>query len=269
MPITITPINTGFCTSNPKTYHYHHSVHKFYPNVSDEDKALPVYAFLLDTGNELILVDTGMADTDRANKYHHPGSLQKDDEAIHKALAKRGYSCGDITKIVFTHLHWDHTFYMDKFERAAFYVQEDEYRFAMDSIPPYYKSYESVKLGIHPPFEGLEDRFVLLSGEAEIVPGVRVFRTPGHSVGHQSVEVDTQDGTYILAGDAIFLLDNLREVPELGYEVTPPARFVDFVSWWNSAVEIKRRASSLDMVLGTHVPEQVERFEKTPVLGIG
>ncbi|MCD7907777.1 MAG: hypothetical protein LUH04_08885 [Clostridium sp.] len=82
MGITITPLNSGFCTSNPKTYHYHPSTHKYYTGVSDEDRQLPVFCYLLNTGDELILVDTGMADTDRANRYHHPGSLQLPDQAM-------------------------------------------------------------------------------------------------------------------------------------------------------------------------------------------
>lgn len=268
MSITITPINTGMCTSNPKTYHYHHSVHKYYPEITNEDKALPVFTFLLNTGRELILVDTGMAWTERANQYHHPNSWQEEDQAIHIALERRGYCCDDISKIIFTHMHWDHTFYMGKFKNAVYFAQKKEYEFAVNPIPVYYKSYEYSGLGIEPPFAGLGHRFVLLDGEAEIVPGVRVFPTPGHSVGHQAVEVDTKDGTYIIAGDAAFLMDNFKEVPQLGYAVTPPSRFVDIASWWNSAVEIKRRASSPDMILLTHEPAMLERVAKTPVLGL-
>ena len=86
MSITITPLNSGMCTSNPKTYHYHPSTHKYYANVSNEDKALPVFCYLLNTGDELILIDTGMSDTDRANTYHHPGSVQLPDEAMPRAV---------------------------------------------------------------------------------------------------------------------------------------------------------------------------------------
>ena len=48
-------------------------------------------------------------------------------------------------------------------------------------------------------FEGAA--YVELDGEAEIVPGVRVLPTPGHSPGHQSVLVDTDEGLVILGGD--------------------------------------------------------------------
>jgi N-acyl homoserine lactone hydrolase len=45
-------------------------------------------------------------------------------------------------------------------------------------------------------------RYELLDGEREIVPGVRVITTPGHTPGHQSVEVDTSAGPALLTGDA-------------------------------------------------------------------
>lgn len=266
MSITITPINTGMVASSPKDYHYHPSIHKFYPNITDENRQLPVYAFLLDTGDERILVDTGMSSSSRADKYHHPGSVQLPGQAIHEAVEKLGYNCDDINKIIFTHLHWDHCFYMKAFKKALYYVQRAEYNFAVDPIPLYYKSYEAKELGIESPFAGCV--FELLDGETEIVPGVRVYPTPGHSVGHQAVEVDTRDSTYHLVGDAIFLLDNLKSVDEMHYDITPTARFADIVSWWESVREIKRRADGPEMILPTHEPELLERFEKTPVLGL-
>ncbi|MEA4911530.1 MAG: N-acyl homoserine lactonase family protein [Oscillospiraceae bacterium] len=266
MSTTIIPINTGFCTSNPKTYHYHPSTHKYYKNVSNEDKQLPVFIYLVKTDDELILVDTGMAWTERANEYHHPGSEQKPDQASPRALEKLGFNCDDVTKVIFTHLHWDHTFYMKEFKNAKYYAQRKEYEFALNPIPLYYKSYEYKDLGITPPFDGCE--FELIDGEAEIIPGIRVYPTPGHSVGHQSVEVDTDKGTYHMIGDAIFLLDNLKPIPEIHYDVTPTARFVDIVEWWNSVREIKRRCPDVEFLLPTHEPSLVERFEKTPVLGL-
>ena len=51
-------------------------------------------------------------------------------------------------------------------------------------------------------FEGAT--YVELDGEAEIVPGVRVLPTPGHTPGHQSVLVDTDDGLVVVAGDVAY-----------------------------------------------------------------
>lgn len=263
---TIRPINTGFIPTSPITYHYHHTTHKYYPNVTADKTFLPDFVFLLDTGNDLVLVDTGMAWTERADTYHHPGSYQPEGMAVHEQLETLGIKCDDISHIIFTHLHWDHTFYMDKFKNAKFYSQRTEYEFAMDPIPLYYKSYEHPALGVTRPFEGLP--FELLDGDEEVMKGIRVLLTPGHSPGHQAVEVDTKDGTYILAGDAIFLLDNLKPIPEIHYDITPTSRFADIISWWKSVEKMKERVTDEKLILPSHEPTFVEWFKETPVLGL-
>jgi N-acyl homoserine lactone hydrolase len=48
-------------------------------------------------------------------------------------------------------------------------------------------------------FEGAT--YVELEGEHEVLPGIRVVPTPGHSPGHQSVLVETDDGLAVVAGD--------------------------------------------------------------------
>ena len=113
-----------------------------------------------------------------------------------------------------------------------------------------YKSYEAPELGIVRPFEGIEMK--LVEGETEIMPGVRVFETPGHSVGHQSVEIDTAEGSYICCGDAIFIMDNVKPIEKLHYDITPPNRFSDIVATWKSIRIIKERAESLDKILTCH-----------------
>ena len=154
----------------------------------------------------------------------------------------------------------------DTYTIGVLYAQRKEYEFAMNPIPLYYKSYEYKDLGIEAPFIGV--KFELIDGEAEIVPGVRVYPTPGHSPGHQAVEVDTKDGTYHCVGDAIFLLDNLKPVPQIHYDLTPTARFANIVEWWESVREIKRRCPDVKMVLPAHEPTLIERFKETPVLGL-
>jgi N-acyl homoserine lactone hydrolase len=45
-------------------------------------------------------------------------------------------------------------------------------------------------------------RYEVLDGEAEILPGVVIVATPGHTAGHQSVVVTRRDGTVIVAGQS-------------------------------------------------------------------
>ncbi len=266
MSITIRPINTGYVTTYPKQYLYHHSTVPYLKNVSDDKVLMPCYCYLVEGGSGPLLVDTGMADTERANNYHHSGSFQPEGMSIIEQLAKIGYKPEDIETVVFTHMHWDHIYYMDKFVNAKFFANETEYKFALDPIPLYYKSYEHPSLGIVRPFENVTVNTV--KGETEIVPGVRVFETPGHSPGHQCVEIDTKDGSYICAGDAIFILDNLREIPEIHYDVTPPGRYADVISTWKSIEKIKARVKRPDLLLPCHDASMEERSKNTPVLGL-
>ncbi|NLG83480.1 MAG: N-acyl homoserine lactonase family protein [Firmicutes bacterium] len=256
--LVIRPIVTGYVPTSKKNYHYHHSTHPD-KQVDDGKLLLPCISYLIEGGKELVLVDTGMAYTERADKYHHPGSFQPEGFAIHERLAKLGLKCEDIRYVIFTHMHWDHIFYMEKFVNAKFIAHRKEYEFALNPIPLYYKSYEHPILGIRRPFEGL--KVDVVDGEEEIIPGVRVFPSPGHSPGHQSVEVETSTGNYICCGDSIFIYDNLDPIPEIHYNLTPPARFADIVECWRSIEELKARAKSREFILPSHEPE-IERLLK-------
>lgn len=268
MSLTIRPLNTGWVVTSPKSYLYHPSVHKYYPAIPDHQIELPDYCFLVEGGEKLLLVDTGMAWTQRADDLHHPGSYQPEGMAIHEQLAAVGVSAEDVEIIALTHLHWDHAYYLEKFTNATIYVHADELAFAEDPIGMYYKSYESEKMGhgVTPHFKMAE--LTAITGEVELMPGVRTMPTPGHSPGHMSIEIDTADGNYLCCGDSIFCEDNLNPVPELHYEITPPARFVDAVQTWHSIVAQRERVKDDSFILGAHFASLVDRFAETPVLGV-
>lgn len=263
--LTIRPINTGYVTTIPKQYLYHHSVIKYYPDVPDERIEMPCFTFLIEGGEKLVLVDTGMAWSERASKYHHPGSRQPEGMAIYEQLRKIGYEPEDIDIVIFTHLHWDHCYYAGMFKNARFYVHEAEYQIAHDPIPLYYKSYEHPCLGIKNQFDELD--FIRVTGETEITEGIRVFETPGHSPGHMSVEVDTAKGKYICAGDSVFIPDNMKPVPEMHYDITPPGRFYNIIETWKSIEKQVQRAQGPEFVLCCHDAGLEQRIKQTPVLG--
>ena len=263
---TIRPINTGFIPTFPKQYHFHHSVVKYYPNLSDSKEDSPCFAFLLESDGHYMLVDTGMSSTERADKYHHPGSRQESGQAIHEQLQKLGIDAKQIECIFLTHMHWDHVYNIEKFTNARIFAGKKEYEFALNPIPLYYKSYEAPFLGIKAPFDGL--KIELVDGETEVIPGIRMFDSPGHSPGHMSVEVDTEDGKYILGGDSAFRLENFTPIPEIGYTITPPARFADIVDCWKSIEGQKNRCESLDKILLTHEWSLFKRCEETPIFGL-
>lgn len=271
---TIRPFNTGLCTgvkgdkNDPDNfYNYHFSLFKYLEGRtlhSSLDEG--VLAFLVEGEGRKILVDTGMCGSERASKYHHGGSVQGPGMAIHEQLQAIGIAPEAIDTVIFTHLHWDHTGHAEQFTNARFFANAKEYAFAMNPLPMYYKSYEASQLGIENPIKQLN--IETFTGEQELLPGIVVFDTPGHSPGHVAVEVDTEDGKYIIAGDAAFGLYTFEPFPELHYDITPPGRYCDLTDFWQSIRVLKSRARDLDHILLCHEPSMLKRIRETPVIGL-
>ncbi len=106
------------------------------------------------------------------------------------AVSALGFRLEEVTHVVNCHLHFDHCGGNPLLADRTFYVQRVELETARST-----ESYTLPQL-VDPP--GLE--YEVLDGEAEILEGVIVVPTPGHSDGHQSVVVTTDDGTVVVAG---------------------------------------------------------------------
>ena len=153
-------------------------------HVSDvlvEGEPWPGYLHAIEHLDGRILVDTGMIDsTPELDEDWHP--------TIYPERIPR-----EVALVVNTHLHFDHCGGNRLFPGIPIHVQRRELEAARE---PDYTIPEWVE------FEGAT--YVELDGEAEIVPGVRVLPTPGHTPGHQSVLVDTDDGLVVVAGDVAY-----------------------------------------------------------------
>lgn len=237
--IKIYPINTGWIVGDLGTY-------LFWKGEAGKKIWMPVYCFYIDTGDHKIMVDTGLCDEERATRYHHKCEKRGCLEAP-EALQKMGVDPDEIDIVIFTHLHWDHVQNMKKFRNARYICTAEEIRWAYNPLPLYYRSYEAPILGIEPAYYGCS--FEVVDGEAEIVPGVSVFPTPGHSPGHQSVVVRTQGKDIVLAGDAIFNMRNMEPNVEENWRYWVPARFVSSIDGWRSIEELDKRA---DYILAFH-----------------
>lgn len=210
-----------------------------------EEVEIPATAWYVTDGQNKIMVDTGMCHTELAD-WHHKGSWQNPGEAAHDQLKAIDVAPEDIQVVILTHLHWDHVHNLDRFSNARVVASRAEYEFALNPIPPYYKSYEHEELGLMAPYKDV--RMELLDDEQEVVPGITAFPTPGHSPGHQSVSVDTEKGVHVIAGDAVFSYDNLKPADN-HHPFTIMGRFADIVGAWRALEEITRRA---DVVLPGH-----------------
>ena len=168
---------------------------------------IPSISWLIKTPHEKILVDTGMPETETADSKHYPGSFQLPGERIDQALLIHGVKPEEITKVILTHLHWDHCQNGHYFPQAKFYVQKKELEFARNPEGNYFRSYDHPLLGLTPAFENYH--LTIIDGDLAICKEVSVILLPGHSPGSQIVMVDASQ-RYIIAGDAVLCYENLQ-----------------------------------------------------------
>ena len=113
-------------------------------------------------------------------------------------LEERGLSPADIDVQVLSHAHWDHVQNVDLFDNAPLLVHPDERRYARK---PHKNDWAT------PKWTGaildMMEQVTEVSEGYEIMPGCRVIDLPGHSPGSIGLEVDTDDGTCLVVGDAI------------------------------------------------------------------
>jgi glyoxylase-like metal-dependent hydrolase (beta-lactamase superfamily II) len=115
------------------------------------------------------------------------------------ALAKRGLRPQDIDNIVLSHSHWDHSQNLDAFAEATIYMHPDERRYSDAPHPNDWATpaWTGAMLSIE------DHRIVAVEEGSVLEPGVGIMLTPGHSPGHISVTVETDQGLAIITGDAL------------------------------------------------------------------
>ena len=160
---------------------------------------IPVHGFVIKHPRAgAILVDTGVGWGDER--------LIQEWRVVNRqaaeALAEHDLSPADVRIVINSHLHFDHCGQNAVFKHAPFYVQRSELSRAR-------REKQTSEW-----FDFAGARFELLDGDVEIAEGVRVVATPGHTIGHQSVVVDTGDGTAVMIGDAAYTADIYNDVEE-------------------------------------------------------
>jgi glyoxylase-like metal-dependent hydrolase (beta-lactamase superfamily II) len=112
---------------------------------------------------------------------------------IEDALGAHGISLADVTAAANCHLHFDHSGQNVRLKGIPIFVQRREWKL-MEDDPDH-----TVREWVDAP--GLT--YEVLDGETEIAPGIRIVATPGHTAGHQSAVLETDEGVIVLAGQAL------------------------------------------------------------------
>jgi N-acyl homoserine lactone hydrolase len=205
----------------------------------DAFNRMPVHGFVIKHPRAgAILVDTGVG---------WPTELVKEWKVVNRhaadALAEHDLSPADVRIVINSHLHFDHCGQNAVFKHAPFYIQRAELDRARR---------EEAETSEWFDFAGA--RFELVDGDAQIADGVRVVATPGHTIGHQSVFVDTAVGGAVMIGDAAYTADIYREADE-----------ADLSSWAGQYRDREAWSGSLRRLRGMH-PHAVHFCHDTRVV---
>lgn len=204
-----------------------------------------------------IIVDTSWRSTEEAAKVHVGFRIERTPkQEIKTALSRVGLTPEDIDVVILTHLHWDHSQNTALFKNASVVVQREEMRYAIAPLPNHrIICYEPIAMK---PYWLETPRFEIVTGDRQIVPGVSVIATPGHSPGYQCVVVDTEQGKIVIAGCMIPTFQNWGS-SALGTHI-PGGLFVNLQDYWNSLEKIE---SITNTVLPGHDPSVFKKERYT------
>ncbi|WP_319005715.1 MBL fold metallo-hydrolase [Pararhizobium sp. BT-229] len=166
----------------------------------DADSApMPANIPVIRTGKDIIVVDVGSGT-----------NFQKTAGTFGVNFGMTGIDPKDVTKVVFTHAHPDHTGGTLteagelRFPNAEYFVSEKEWAFWTDpdfetKMP---KVLHGFARGAQRDLFAVKDRVKLVKDGDDIVTGMRVLDTQGHTPGHISLELAGSDGMIISADAA-------------------------------------------------------------------
>jgi glyoxylase-like metal-dependent hydrolase (beta-lactamase superfamily II) len=204
----------------------------------DERNRIPLAmrCLLIEHSEGLILVDTALGNKEDPKFLDIYGVENQGLEGatqLEDALASAGFLPKDVTWVINTHLHFDHAggnTTMDPelendprrhvrpaFPNATYVVQRGELEFARHTNERTRASY------LPHNFEPIAaaNRWRLLDGDAEVVPGVAVRVTPGHVPYHQVIMVRDAGETVVFVGDLFPTTSHLPLPWIMGYDLEP------------------------------------------------
>jgi len=173
-------------------------------NLPRNSKIIGIDPILVYDSEYRILLDTGLGwGLDHGSDYKNVSNVKTNLDIF-------DFEPADITHVILTHLHYDHaagTSYTDDttttratFPNAPIYIQQQEWDHALDLVDK-----ENPVSGAGYRLDDFYRLFadgrveMLNKGNQEIVPGITVFRTGGHTPGHQSVRIsDGKKSAYYL-----------------------------------------------------------------------
>jgi glyoxylase-like metal-dependent hydrolase (beta-lactamase superfamily II) len=173
----------------------------------DRQIRFPIPAYVIETAEERILVDTGLhpaAVADAARHYGRPELLGLFQLELAASVGER-IDLTTITKVVLTHLHFDHAGGLALLPPSVpVFVQRREWEAGQDGPAVERNFYLPVD------YRTVADQVVLVDGDHDLLGdgSIQLLLTPGHTPGHQSVRVGER---LVIGGDVTHFASGLDD----------------------------------------------------------
>ncbi|MBL1215125.1 MAG: MBL fold metallo-hydrolase [Ignavibacteriae bacterium] len=186
---------------------------------------LKVQCLLLQSDNKVILVDTGMGSY-WDEKFTKIYNVDQSNDALVSSLKKNNLSPSDITDVILTHLHFDHTGgsvilenekWVPAFPRAKYHVQKDQFEWAKN---PTQKDRGSF---IKERFIPLAEEGILhfINGQANFDDEIEFHPLNGHTIAMQALKISDASNTLFYCADLIPTSSHVPIPYVMGYDVQP------------------------------------------------
>ena len=212
-----------------------------------EHYAIPIYCWYLEGGDRKVLVDTGEMSPIRSEQRER--EINGKIYTFEEGLDRWGLSGEEIDVVIHTHLHNDHCENDYKCSNAAFYVHEKELEHVHEPHPLDIRYLEDYILDVEE-----NGQIETVTGDREILPGIRVMHTPAHTEGGLTVFVETEKGTAAITGFCV-IKENFfppKEIKAMEMDVIPPGTSVNTYEAYDIMLRVKETA---DILLPLHEPE--------------
>lgn len=169
--------------------------------LSDEKLPSCLQNYLIDTGSEVILVDTGLPEEtpDTSPSERSLIYVGKPIQSYMSALKELGYEAEDITKILVTHKHLDHTGELRSFPNAKIYIS----RIEADAMKLQGENVIRVDF--------TDSAYQNFEKSQKIADGIFYIFAPGHTSGNSIVIVEADGFFYLIHGDVTYTDEALHK----------------------------------------------------------
>jgi glyoxylase-like metal-dependent hydrolase (beta-lactamase superfamily II) len=239
-------------------------------NPADNNNLIDIAArcLLIEDGNRLILIDTGMGNK-QSDKFFGYYSLWGT-HSLDKSLAKYGFHRDDITDVFMTHLHFDHcggsiqwnkdrTGYEPAFKNAVFWSNEKHWQWATE--PNVREKASFLKENIIPMQESGQLRFVQRPEDDYLVKselGFGILFVDGHTEKQMIPHIQYQDKTIVFCADLLATAGHIPIHYVMGYDTRPLLTMPEKTTFMNAAAE-----NNYYLFLQHDAHNEIIRVEKT------